>query len=205
MPRIRVRCRFNAGAVDHTFVLTKLEDFGVGGGNTMNYLQVVRGPQYAAQGGENSGIAHLYWGNLSMCIRNLTMEINQHFDENVETQDAGPDAVVRAPSSCNLNCPYYGHIKRTFSNAVDLSSHISKGAVSSGAPGSSFNDVLNDYHFADAGGFPQLGEAVTNIVRSMACKPLPPRARLPFSPRHRQCIVFPADWQLLRRKQMGGS
>lgn len=44
---------------DHTFVLVRLEDFGVGGGNTMNYLQVLRGQQYEVQGGENSGAAHL--------------------------------------------------------------------------------------------------------------------------------------------------
>ncbi len=86
------------------------------------------------------------------------MEISQHFCVSGETPDAGPDAIKRVPSSHNLDCPYYGLIKRTFWNVVDLSSHISKGDVNSGVPGTSFNDVLNDYHFAVAGGFPQLPE-----------------------------------------------
>lgn len=124
MPRAQVRVRINAGAVDHTLIMVYISDFGVGPANTLNYLQIVRGRQYATQGCESSHIALTYWGNLCTRITDLSSQVNQHFGVTVENPDTGPSAIVRVPSSRNLNCPYFAVIQRNFANAVDLSPHI---------------------------------------------------------------------------------
>jgi hypothetical protein len=123
-----------------------ISDFGVGAAITLSYLQIVRGLQYTAQGGENSGTALTYWGNLCATITDLTKQVKDHFGVTVENPDAGPSAIVRVPSSRNLNCPYFAVLQREFPNAVDLSRCIRKGDVSSGDPNSTFDDVFNDYH-----------------------------------------------------------
>jgi hypothetical protein len=153
MARIRLRVRFNGGAIDRTFVLITLGNYDAG--NTLDYLQFVRGQHYAAQGGENSGTAYLYWRHLCARVRDLVDDVRLHYGL-AANPDAGPCAILRGPSGRNLNCPYYASIKPIFANTNDISANITKGNVSSGDPNSTFNDVFHDIDIVDQGDLPDL-------------------------------------------------
>jgi hypothetical protein len=153
MARIRLRVRFNGGVIDRTFVFITLANYAAG--STLDYLQFVRGQHYAAQGGENSGTAYLYWRNLCARVKDLVDEVRLHYNL-AANPEAGPGAILRVPSGRNLNCPYHGAIKPIFANTTDISANITKGNVSSGDPNSAFNDVFDDINIVDEGDLPDL-------------------------------------------------
>jgi hypothetical protein len=159
MPVTRLRIRLDAGAVDRTFILAYLRDFGTG---PLDYLQVVRGPNFVPQGGENSATAEEYWMTLPTNIRDLVTLLTQHLGIN-DDPHAGPAAILRAPSGRNLICPFFGGVKRRFQNAINLSRQITKGNVNSGGQGVAFNDVLNGIQLGNLP-VPHLPDALSIVV-----------------------------------------
>ena len=72
----------------------------------------------------------------------------KHFGADADHPDAGPDAILRVPSGRNLNCPFFGAVKRNFDTAINISRTLTKGNVSSGGQGVTFQAVANDFNVA---------------------------------------------------------
>jgi hypothetical protein len=137
----QIRFQVAAQKIDCSFRLVYLTQLGQGGA-VCDYLQLVGSVNYEGQGGENSNAAESYWMSLPNTVRELVNALKSHLDFDDDHPNNEPAAILRMPSGSNLNCPFFGGVKRACQNSINLSQHICKGPGKSSGQGVQFGELL---------------------------------------------------------------